>query len=377
MPKVKYTSTKGLVQESGPTTNQHPVDLDGVNRGHKARNRYYLEEYFAQRPCLNADLASGTEATREPANRNFEVLGTNMTSTLSTFDSDRGGIKITTAGADQDQAIVLPHLDTNQTAWTGVKWGTENYTEWECAISTNAIDNQKIWAGLKLTNDQLAETDADQIYFKAQTDATNGEFLDSQASAVSGADMKWSVIYSIGGVVHVTNTDIAVTANTTYNLKIVLDSDRRAACFINGTQVGLQTHCGTVDGTFGKTGVQAAAAVTAADSDGNQSLTVDQVDATTKIRAGDRIYKSDATLFGIVKSVSATEVVFETVQNNIADDDFLFSFGQKVRANESQQKSLALTDDVDLIPYIGIEAGAAAAEALDIHYCAINRVIFE
>ena len=40
-------------------------------------------------------------------------------------------------------------------------------------------------------------------------------------------------------------------------------------------------------------------------------------------------------------------------------------------------KSLALTDDIDLIPYIGIEAGAAAAEAVDVHYQGISRVIFE
>ena len=40
-------------------------------------------------------------------------------------------------------------------------------------------------------------------------------------------------------------------------------------------------------------------------------------------------------------------------------------------------KSTAMTDDIDFIPYIGIEAGAAAAEALDVHYQAINRIIFE
>ena len=40
-------------------------------------------------------------------------------------------------------------------------------------------------------------------------------------------------------------------------------------------------------------------------------------------------------------------------------------------------KSGALTDDVDFIPYIGIEAGAAAAEAVDVHYQCISRTIFE
>ena len=40
-------------------------------------------------------------------------------------------------------------------------------------------------------------------------------------------------------------------------------------------------------------------------------------------------------------------------------------------------KSGAMTDDIDLIPYIGIEAGAAAAEAVDVHYQCISRLIFE
>ena len=40
-------------------------------------------------------------------------------------------------------------------------------------------------------------------------------------------------------------------------------------------------------------------------------------------------------------------------------------------------KTAALTDDVDFIPYIGIEAGAAAAEAVNIHYTAISRVMYE
>jgi len=40
-------------------------------------------------------------------------------------------------------------------------------------------------------------------------------------------------------------------------------------------------------------------------------------------------------------------------------------------------KTAALTNDVDLIPYIGIEAGAGAAEALHVHYECISRTINE
>ena len=40
-------------------------------------------------------------------------------------------------------------------------------------------------------------------------------------------------------------------------------------------------------------------------------------------------------------------------------------------------KTAALTNDTDLIPYIGIEAGAAAAEAINVHYQSISRHVFE
>ena len=39
--------------------------------------------------------------------------------------------------------------------------------------------------------------------------------------------------------------------------------------------------------------------------------------------------------------------------------------------------SLAMTDNIDLIPYVGIEAGTGTAKALDVHYVAINRILFE
>ena len=38
----------------------------------KGWDRYHLEEWFEKTPGLNADLASTTEATNEPRNKNFE-----------------------------------------------------------------------------------------------------------------------------------------------------------------------------------------------------------------------------------------------------------------------------------------------------------------
>ena len=268
--------------------------------GLRDARRYYLYESFAKKPGLNAvsiidpdaDSASAL-AAYVIANRDFETLGTNMTTALTTFPGTSAGIKMTTAGADQDQAILLPHLDTDMSAWSKVLWGTENSVEWECSIMLPALDNQKVWAGLKLTNDQLVATDDDQIFFKFQSDATNSEAFTTFAN--------WHLVHSIGGTDYISKLPIAVAANTPYHLKIAIDSDRKATIFVNGVQYNITSTAGSTGGT----------AVTA------------------------------------------------------------------VEAGKAATKSAALTNDVDLIPYIGIEAGAAAAEAIDVHWTSISRHVYE
>ena len=264
--------------------------------GVKDARRYYLEEWFKQRPQMNASLASATEATRVVANRDFETLGTNMTNALTTFSSTHGGILMTTAGADQDQAILVPHVDTAQSAWDDVTWGTENSVEWEASISLPALDNQKVWAGIKETGTadaQLVVTDDDQAYFKYQTDATNSEAFTDFA--------KWHFVHSIGGTDYISQLPITVAADTPYHLKIVIDSDRKATIFVNGIQYNITSTSGSTGGT----------AVTT------------------------------------------------------------------VQPSKSPTKSAALTNDVDLKPFIGIEAGDGAAEAINVHYQAISRLVFE
>ena len=48
-----------------------------------------------------------------------------------------------------------------------------------------------------------------------------------------------------------------------------------------------------------------------------------------------------------------------------------------VQPGKQATLSTALTNDVDLIPYIGIEANAGAAEAINVHYCGISRHVNE
>jgi hypothetical protein len=256
----------------------------------KDARRVYLDEWFLQRPGLNANIDQvSTVEVQRALNRNWEALGTNMTTALCTFAGTSGGVKATTAGADQDQAIITPHLDTAATAWAGCLWGTENSVHWETSIQLPAIDNQNVWAGLKLTNAPELATDADQAYFQFLTDADN--------SGQSFTDFtKLHFVHSINGTDFISQLPITVAADTIYHLKIEIDSDRKAAIFVNGIQYNVSSTSGSTGGTAVTTG-------------------------TTK--------------------------------------------------------SGALKNDVDLIPYNGIEANAGAAEALITHYICMSRNVFE
>ena len=266
----------------------------------KDARRYYLEENFLKKPGLNAvaiidpdaDSASAL-AAYVIANKDFETLGTNYTTALTTFAVTGAGILMTTATADQDQAILLPHLDANQSAWAKTLWGTENSVHFETSIQLPALDNQKVWCGLKLTNDQLVATDDDKMFFKYQSDLTNSEAFSDYA--------KWHFVHSIGGTDYISVLPITVAINTPYHFKIEVDSDRKAAIFVNGIQYNVTTTAGSTGGT----------AVTA------------------------------------------------------------------VQPGKAATKTAALTDDVNLIPYDGIEAGAAAAEAVNVHYVACSRNVYE
>ena len=261
----------------------------------KDARRVYLDEWFLQRPGLNANIDQvSTVEVQRALNRNWEALGTNMTTALATFATTSAGILATTAGADQDQAILTPHLDTAATAWAGCLWGTENEVHWETSIMLPAIDNQNVWAGLKLTNAPELATDDDQAYFNFLTDADNsGQSFDDFT--------KLHFIYSVGGTDYISQLPITVAANTPYHLKMEIDSDRKITIFVNGIQYNVTSTSGSTGGT-----------------------------AVTAVQPG----------------TAAT-------------------------------KSTALTDDVDLIPYNGIEANAGAAEALNTHYICMSRNVYE
>ena len=218
------------------------------------------------------------------------MLGTNATSSSVSFSSTRAGINLTTANSSgSDQVIILPHLDANQTSWTGIKFGTENQVEWECAVSVADVANVCFWTGLKLTNTPVLATNDDQAYF----------FFDTGTVAGGGSAMTSTTTlhfcYSVAGTDYVTNLGITVGADTIYRLRISIDNNRKISVFVNEVQYGLTTSASSAGATV---------------------------------------------------------------------------------SNETQ-KSAQLTNDVDFIPYVGVQQTTAAPDTLTLYYQKISRLLFE
>ncbi len=177
--------------------------------------RYVLEENFNQLPQANGSTAYSV-------NVNFEILGTGASDDDITFATDHGALDMETDASGSQQVILLPHLTSGLSAWTGVKWGTENQVIWECVIRTgSSVAGIILWAGLKLTNDQDITADDDQAFFRFDT----GETV-------------WETVHSVGGVADTEfSTDVTVAIDTNYYLKIAIDSDRKPHFFIDNKEV--------------------------------------------------------------------------------------------------------------------------------------------
>jgi len=186
--------------------------------------RYSLFEGFKKLPQLSntIDGAWSTEAVRN-CNTNFEILGSGASDLDVTFATTVGGIELQTDGGGTNAVIVLPHLDASQSAWTGIKWGTENEVIWETAIRTgSAITTCDIHAGLKLTNVPAVSTDDDSVFFRY----------------AGGTDTNWQALNSIATDDTAIDTGVAVAASTDYYFRIEIDAARIATYYINDKQVG-------------------------------------------------------------------------------------------------------------------------------------------
>lgn len=231
-------------------------------------------------------------------NQNFVLGGTHggslQVSSGSGRSSNFAGIKLVTGTSDNDYTVLTPRdgetelpTGSDSSAWSAVKFGTENKIQFSCAISTGStITNAGIWAGLKLTEVPEYATDADQAYFLYATD-------DDLGALTSNGNLHF--VYSVGGTDYITDLGITVTTNTVYKLQISIDENRKISVSVNNAQHGLVT---------------------------------------------------SATAGGATQSVSTT-------------------------------KSLTMTDDIDLLPFIGIRSLSAASRGMQVGFVKISRDLYE
>lgn len=215
----------------------------------KDPDRYYLEEYFVQRPALNAAIVidpdandAGALAEFVVANRNFELKGdTGASADDVTFASNHAGLVFDPDAVDNRQLCVLPHTDTNQTAWNNIGFGTENQVQWECTMRTGAsIADACIFTGLKLTGTPVIATDNDGIYFLYDSSDDSGTLT---------TNTTWHVVYNIDGTDYITDTQLTVAADTNYRFCITIDSNRKASVWINNNQYSLAKVASSTGGT--------------------------------------------------------------------------------------------------------------------------------
>jgi len=204
-----------------------PISTSGfIDHKEDQYNRLTYRKIWIRPPGLNADIESGTEGTREIVDTDFELLGTNAVSTCATI-STTGGVKLTTTTSASDSCIILPHLDTKQSAYATTLWNSAKSPSFETLVETGSnITDVTIWAGLKLTNTPVVATDDDQVFFRYQ---------DTQGSGC------WQLIHSVAGTdtTYTVPTSIcpAVAVSTRYKLRLEIGSDRTVNGYINDIPV--------------------------------------------------------------------------------------------------------------------------------------------
>ena len=231
-------------------------------------------------------------------NQNFVLGGSSAGGVQISSNTGRepsfAGIKLVTGSTDNDFTVLTPRdgetempTSFDSSAWSAVGFGTENKTEFSCAISTSAsVANISMWAGLKLTEVGAYATDANQAYFLYASD-------DDQGALTTNGSLHF--VYSVAGTDYITDLGITVAASTVYRLRISIDENRKISVFVNNTQYGLVT---------------------------------------------------TATAGGATQSVKTT-------------------------------RSLAMTDDIDLFPFVGIQTLTTQSRGIQLGYVKLSRDLYE
>lgn len=163
------------------------------------------------------------------ANRAWLVAGTNMTTALVTYAAG-GGITTTTAGADNDQAYIIPNNAAEVLGQVGeTTWDFDREPYFACNLVTGAsvADMSGFW-GFKIDLD-VGVNDADLLGFSfvAGTDTTLALACRKNSSDVF-AENTYSTAQN-----QVYNTGVTLEASTLYRLECWIDPDGFPSWAIN------------------------------------------------------------------------------------------------------------------------------------------------
>lgn len=242
MGRVEYKSARREI-ELDPLADL--LTILGLNQG----PQLVLAENFLQLPKTAASVGIA-------ASPNFAISGTNAVDGSSAYDPE-GGCKLTTGALQNDQVILEPHTNSEQSGWRGYTWGTGEKVAYRAMIKTGpSIASCILWAGLKLTSDPAQAADDHQVYIRYQ-DTVNGG--------------RWQALWSIAGVDSSKDSAEAglppVAVDTVYHLVITIDAERVSRVYINGVLVATTAALTAAQNLIPFVGIQTTAA-------GAKSLTV-------------------------------------------------------------------------------------------------------
>ena len=150
------------------------------------RQRWEFHDIMDGRPLIQSDLepAAFSQASQrllDSASFNWMSAGTNMVSANTSFSSP--GIQLSTAGANNDQAMVVPATVTGVNSISAIggstgaagtaPWDSLKQLRFQALINLGQIANTRFFCGWKLAANMNIATDTDEALFSYDTGVAN------------------------------------------------------------------------------------------------------------------------------------------------------------------------------------------------------------
>ena len=180
--------------------------------------RYRLHDHFTQIPQLNANVDNPY------AHRYFELQGTNAANSNITLHTGCG-LRVRTAGAANDQAVITVHKDAGQSAWDGTRWQVSKEIAFGCVFKTDSVDNLRLNVGFKAREAEISGGGGDTS--ELFTEHSNHKAILYYDSGTDNGRFQFvSTVDDGGGVDTVADVPLMKAADsTTYTIGIVITPD--------------------------------------------------------------------------------------------------------------------------------------------------------